>query len=170
MPAGNPRSERAPLYSQCHPSAAFLVPYMCLRRSPHSPRSRPPSSLGSSTYVGSSGSVLAQKYARAISTKEICVLDGLFGSRTCSFSPFRLVAARLKTVLRLSRGGVGANIGSSPFSQYPSPPACFQEARSTPSGGATLTCAPSRTCIPTAQQAGWTTSCSPPRRPSRFRS
>ena len=72
------------------------------------------SSSGSSTYVGSDGSVDAQKYALLISINDTCVRSSLLGSRTCFFRPSMSVAARDSTVRRLSGGGLGGENGVPP--------------------------------------------------------
>ena len=49
-----------------------------------------------------------------MSINDTCVLSGLCGSLTWRGIPWKSVAAKDRIVLRLSRGGVGAKIGSSP--------------------------------------------------------
>ena len=107
MPFKNPE------YSCCHPSAAARVPYMCFRSNPHfSPCSG--SSFGNMTYVGLSSSVDALKYAREMSTADICVRRSELPSRICRGLSGRSVAAIDRTLRRASMGGVGAKIASSP--------------------------------------------------------
>ena len=101
-------------YSACHPSAAFWVPYMWRNKRPHNPFPADPCSGGNSTNIGSSGFVLALKYAREMSRKDNCILLGCSESQTFQLSPAILVHAKLKTNRSASSGGVGANTLSLP--------------------------------------------------------
>ena len=64
--------------------------------------------------MGSLSSVCALKYALLMSTMRTRVLDSLFGSRSWTLPPAKLVVAIDNIMRRDSSGGVGAKIASPP--------------------------------------------------------
>ena len=78
---------------------------MCLMSKPHISLPLSESSAGNCTYVGSSGSVLALKYALEMSMKEIWVLSSDIGSQHLLDLFGRFVVAML-SIVRNANGSI----------------------------------------------------------------